>query len=48
LFYAECKNEREKASYSTKIFFDRQRVEEIKLKTILFVNKAKKILKESI
>ncbi|MDI6737385.1 MAG: hypothetical protein QME12_02605 [Nanoarchaeota archaeon] len=45
LFYAQSKNEREKASYSTRIAFESSGIEEIKLKTILFVNKAKEILK---
>ncbi|MBU2639068.1 MAG: DNA-binding protein [Nanoarchaeota archaeon] len=46
LFYAQSKNEREKASYSTRIIFDNANIEEIKLKTVLFVNKAKEILKD--
>ncbi|MDD4878770.1 MAG: hypothetical protein PHO02_07125 [Candidatus Nanoarchaeia archaeon] len=45
LFYAQSKNEREKASYSTRILFDNANIEDIKLKTILFVNKAREILK---
>lgn len=45
LFYAQSKNEREKASYSTRILFDDENIEDIKLKTILFVNKAREILK---
>ncbi len=45
LFYAQSKNEREKASYSTRILFDNANIEDIKLKTIMFVNKAKEILK---
>lgn len=45
LFYVQSKQEREKASYSTKINFDKQIINELRLKTILFVNKCKEILK---
>lgn len=45
LFYAQSKNEREKASYSTRILFENSKIGEIKLKTIMFVNKAREILK---
>ena len=45
LFYAEAKNKREEANYSTKTKFDSSEVETIKLKTRLFVNKAESILK---
>jgi uncharacterized protein (UPF0332 family) len=45
LFYAEAKNKREEANYSTKTKFDLKEVETIKLKTRLFVNKAERILK---
>lgn len=45
LFYAEAKNKREDANYSTKTKFDSSEVETIKLKTRLFVNKAVSILK---
>ena len=45
LFYAESKNKREEANYSTKTKFDLNEVETIKLKTRLFVNKAERILK---
>lgn len=44
LFYANSKQERKKASYSTQIVFDKENVESLRLKTILFVNKAKSIL----
>lgn len=44
LFYAETKNKRKEASYSTKIYFDTAEVRDIKTKTILFVNKAEKII----
>ena len=45
LFYVQTKQEREKASYSTKISFEKSRVNDLKLKTVLFVNKARDILK---
>jgi uncharacterized protein (UPF0332 family) len=44
LFYVETKNKREDASYSTKIYFDKAEVEDLKLKTILFVSKIKELL----
>lgn len=44
LFYVEAKNKREDASYSTNLLFDKTYVENLHLKTILFVNKAKDIL----
>lgn len=37
--------QREDASYSTKIIFDKKNVNDIKLKTLFFVNKAKEIIK---
>lgn len=46
LFYAQSKNERKKASYSTRILFEDANIEDIKLKTIMFVNKAREILKQ--
>jgi len=45
LFYVESKNKREEASYSTKIKFDTQEVNNLKLKTTLFINKVDKIIK---
>ena len=45
LFYVESKAEREKASYSSQIAFDKATVNGLQLKTILFVNKCKEILK---
>ena len=45
LFYVQSKQEREKASYSSQTAFDKKLVQELRLKTILFVNKAKEILK---
>ena len=45
MFYVQAKNEREKASYSSKIIFDKKLINEIKLKTILFFNKVLEIIK---
>ena len=45
MFYVQSKTEREKASYSSKIVFDIKIVNEIMLKTRLFVNKALEIIK---
>lgn len=44
LFYVQTKDEREKASYSTRINFDKKIVNELKIKTLLFVNKCKEVL----
>jgi uncharacterized protein (UPF0332 family) len=44
LFYSETKNKREEASYSTKINFDLNDVNNIKIKTRLFINKVDKII----
>jgi uncharacterized protein (UPF0332 family) len=48
LFYAESKNKREEANYSTKIKFNLNDVKNIKLKTNLFVNKVENIIKDNI
>ena len=48
LFYVESKEKREKASYSTKINFDNKTINEIKIKTILFINKARAILEDDL
>jgi len=45
VFYVQSKNRREKASYSSSLCFDKSEVGELRLKAILFVNKAKEILK---
>ncbi|MFT4305222.1 MAG: hypothetical protein ACMXX8_03945 [Candidatus Woesearchaeota archaeon] len=45
MFYAESKNKREEANYSTKIKFNLNDVNNIKLKTTLFVNKIDGIIK---
>ncbi len=44
LFYVESKQKREEASYSTKIKFDIQEVNNLKLKTTFFINKVQKII----
>ena len=44
LFYVESKDKREKATYTTRINFDKKEVEEIKLKSSLFVSKIKNML----
>jgi uncharacterized protein (UPF0332 family) len=44
LFYVESKNKREDATYSTKIKFSRQEVEQLRIKSNLFVAKIKNIL----
>jgi len=44
LFYVESKQNREEASYSTKTKFDDKKVNNLKIKTTLFVNKAQKII----
>ena len=44
LFYVESKQKREEASYSTKIKFNIQEVNNLKLKTTLFINKVEKII----
>ena len=45
LFYVQSKQEREKASYSSQIIFKKELINEIDMKTVLFVNKCKEILK---
>ena len=47
LTYAEARKNRKDASYSTKIIFDKKMVNESKLKSRTFVNKAKEILETS-
>lgn len=44
LFYIQAKNKREEATYSSKYKFDKKTVDELKLKAILFINKAKEII----
>ena len=43
-FYAESKNKREEASYSTKTLFEKQDTSKIIINTRLFLSKAKEIL----
>ena len=45
LFYVQSKQEREKASYSSQRIFKKELINEVEMKTILFVNKCKEILK---
>ena len=44
LIYVNTKEKREEASYSSRYDFDKKHVEELRLKTISFINKAKDIL----
>ena len=44
LIYVHTKDKREEASYSSKYNFDKNKVEELRLKTIDFINKAREIL----
>ena len=47
LFYVQSKQEREKASYSSQIIFDKNLVSDLRLKTLLFVNKGKEIIEKN-
>ena len=44
VFYVQAKDKREDASYSTKIKFDKQLVQELRIKAALFIDKAKQII----
>jgi len=44
LFYVESKTKREKASYTTRTSFEPKEVESLRLKAVLFLDKAKQIL----
>jgi uncharacterized protein (UPF0332 family) len=44
LYYVEAKNKRTRASYSTEKMFDVKEAEELRMKAIGFVNKAKEII----
>ncbi|MBN1385850.1 HEPN domain-containing protein [Candidatus Woesearchaeota archaeon] len=44
LFYVQSKLKREEATYSTRYVFDKSLVEQLRIKSIMFVNKAKQIL----
>jgi len=46
LFYVESKNKREDATYSTKIRFNREEAESLRIKSNLFVTKIKNIINE--
>ncbi len=45
LFYVESKNKREDATYSTKTTYTKQDVEQLRMKSTLFVSKIKEMLK---
>jgi len=47
LFYVNSKGEREKASYSTQIVFDEEKVKDLRQKTISFIRKSISIIKSS-
>ncbi|MBS3166258.1 HEPN domain-containing protein [Candidatus Woesearchaeota archaeon] len=44
IFYVQSKEKREDASYSSSIKFDKQLVQELRIKAALFVDKAKQII----
>lgn|SRR3989338_696724 len=46
VFYVQSKEKREDTSYSTKINFDKQVVNEFRIKAALFVDKAKKVIED--
>jgi len=48
LIYVHTKDRREEASYSSKYNFNKDKVEELRLKTIDFINKARGILDSQI
>jgi len=48
LFYVQSKNKREEASYGTKYNFDKEDVEKLRKKTIEFIDKARKILQNTL
>lgn len=48
LFYVQSKDKREQASYGTKYNFDKGDVEKLRIKTIQFIDKARKILQNSL
>jgi len=47
-FYVESKNKREEATYSSNVYFDKNLVENLRIKAVLFVNKVKHIINSSI
>ncbi len=46
LFYVESKNKREDATYSSERYYEKSAVEQLRLKTVLFVTKVKGMLHE--
>lgn len=48
LFYVESKNKREDATYSTKSRFDKNEIEQLRIKAVLLVSKFKSILERRI
>ena len=48
LFYVQSKNRREEASYGIKYNFDKKDVEKLRLKTIEFIDKARRILQSTL
>lgn len=44
-FYTQLKQERHNANYSTDIFYDHKKIEEVRIKTVTFLNKVRGILK---
>lgn len=47
LYYIEAKGKRQKASYSTRVGFDKYEAENLRLKAIKFVNRVKEIIESS-
>lgn len=48
LFYIESKNKREDAAYSSKRHYDRNMVENLRIKAVLFVDKVKAMIKNEL
>ena len=46
LFYVESKNKREDATYSTRLKFDKNDTEQLRIKAALFVSKIKSLIKQ--
>jgi len=46
LFYVESKNKREDAAYSTKTKYNKQEVEQLRMKSALFISKIKLIIED--
>ena len=47
LFYVESKNKREDATYSTRLIYTKQEVEQLRIKATFFVSKIKNIIEEN-